>query len=203
MMELNGYPYCGHSAVMGKRSRLWQDVDYVLGYFGKTVRTARRSYVDYVEAGIEQGRREDLVGGGLIRSLGGWSEVKKLRLSGQNHIKSDERILGDSDFVDSILSQADEKYTRQCDLRRRGYDVERIAQRVAQIYKMDPQDVVSKGRQRQKVMARSVLCFWAVRELGMPVTTLAKRLEMSAPGVGYAVQRGEAIVRDHHYSLTS
>jgi len=52
-------------------------------------------------------------------------------------------------------------------------------------------------------MVRSVLCFWAVRELGMPVTTLAKRLEMSAPAVGYAVQRGEAIVRDHHYSLTS
>jgi putative transposase len=38
---------------------------------GETLREARINYLAYVEAGIEQGRREDLVGGGLIRSLGG------------------------------------------------------------------------------------------------------------------------------------
>ena len=30
----------------------------------------------------------------MIRSLGGWAEVKKHGLRGQDHIKSDERILG-------------------------------------------------------------------------------------------------------------
>ena len=30
----------------------------------------------------------------MIRSLGGWSEVRKHGLKGQGHIKSDERILG-------------------------------------------------------------------------------------------------------------
>ena len=47
-----------------------------------------------------------LVGGGLIRSLGGWSEVKKVRSKGQTHMMSDERIFGDSEFVDSVLSEA-------------------------------------------------------------------------------------------------
>jgi hypothetical protein len=32
-----------------------------------------------------------------------------------------------------------------------------------------------------------------VRELGNSLTSLAARLEMSPAGVGYAVQRGEAI----------
>ena len=61
-------------------------------------------------AGVAQGRRRDLVGGGLVRSLGGWAEAEKLRLKGQEHIKSDERILGDSDFVDSVLAGAEEHY---------------------------------------------------------------------------------------------
>ncbi len=45
--------------------------------------------------------------------------------------------MGDSDFVDSILAKADERFTRQYELKRRGYDVEKIAERVAEIYEMD------------------------------------------------------------------
>jgi hypothetical protein len=37
----------------------------------------RKGYVFYVKKGIALGRRPELVGGGLIRSLGGWDEVKK------------------------------------------------------------------------------------------------------------------------------
>ena len=33
----------------------------------------------FVEEGIVQGRRQDLTGGGLLRSAGGWEGVKALR----------------------------------------------------------------------------------------------------------------------------
>ena len=201
LVALNSYLYCGHSALMGKRKRPWQNVDYVLHSFGKTVRRARKEYFLYVEAGIEQGRRRDLIGGGLVRSLGGWAEAEKLRLKGQDHIKSDERILGDSDFVDSVIAQAEEHYTRQCSLRRRGYDLEKIAERVAEIYQMDVGEVLARGRQQHRVGARSLFCFWAVRELGNSLASLAIRLGMSPAGVGYAVQRGEAIAQENGYQL--
>jgi hypothetical protein len=38
------------------------------------------------------------------------SEIGKRALKGQEHIKSDERILGDSDFVADVISQANEKF---------------------------------------------------------------------------------------------
>ncbi|MCK4790617.1 MAG: hypothetical protein KAV87_43175, partial [Desulfobacteraceae bacterium] len=89
---LESYPYSGHPALagMGKEKRAWQDCEYVLGYFGKTVRKARREYLSYMEAGIDQGKRAELIGGGLIRSLGGWEEVKKMHLKGEARIKGDE-----------------------------------------------------------------------------------------------------------------
>ena len=55
---------------------------------------------------MEQGRGQELMGGGLIRSLGGWAEGKKLRLKGRDRMKEDERILDDGDFVMNILSEA-------------------------------------------------------------------------------------------------
>lgn len=106
--KLNEYDYCGHSVLVGNKKRRWQDTEYILSYFGRRVGEARKRYVAYVEEGIEQGRGPELVGGGLIRSLGGWAEVKKMRLRGQDRLKGDERILGESDFVMEVLSQADE-----------------------------------------------------------------------------------------------
>jgi len=201
LTELNKYPYCGHSALMGRKRRPWQNVDYVLSYFGKTVHSARKAYFSYVEAGLNQGHRDDLIGGGLIRSLGGWSQLKRVRLKGGDHIKSDERILGESGFVDSILSQAGERYDRHYELIRRGYDLNRIIERVAEIYEMGSDEIYSKSKQQRNVKARSLVCFWAVQELGMSLTDLARHLGISVPGVGYAVQRGKNIARAHNYQL--
>ncbi|MFO7738373.1 MAG: transposase, partial [Desulfatiglandaceae bacterium] len=141
LTELNEYGYCGHSVIMGKIKRPWQDTKCVLEYFGKTIGKARREYSSYVEAGFEQGHREELTGGGFIRSLGGWSEIKKNALMGQDHIKSDERILGESDFVANVLSEADEAFERKYELKSLGYDLDRVAARVAEIYEIDIDEI--------------------------------------------------------------
>lgn len=85
--KLNRYPYRGHSALMGVIERSWQTVDHVLRYFGKTVAEGRRAYFDYLEARVDQGHREDLTGGGLIRSLGGWTAVRKVLERGPDRKK--------------------------------------------------------------------------------------------------------------------
>ncbi len=69
LSELNKYAYSGHSVLMGRKKRPWQDVDYVLSYFDDTPRRARKKYVSYVGASFDQGRIKEMTGGGLIRSL--------------------------------------------------------------------------------------------------------------------------------------
>jgi putative transposase len=201
LSELNEYGYCGHSVIIGKIKRPWQDADYVLGYFGKTLADARREYSSYVETGFEQGHREELTGGGLIRSLGGWSEVRKHGLKGRDHIKSDERILGESDFVSNVLSEAEEAFERKYELKSLGYDLDHVAARVAEIYEMEVDEIYIKGKQQKRVKARSLLCYWAVRELGFSLTELAQRLNISLPALSYSVERGETIVCKNNYQL--
>ena len=203
LTSLNKYPFCGHSALTGKYKREWQDVKYVLGLFGRRFIDAKKRYLDYIKEGIAQGRRPELVGGGLIRSLGGWEEVKKIRLSGHDRIKSDQRILGESDFVMGVLAKANEKYERFYELKRKGYDLKKIEQRITEIYDIEKSDIYSKGRRKVQAEARSLFCYWAVCELGMSRTFLAKRLGMTQPGVGYAVNRGEKISRENDFQLIS
>ena len=114
---------------------------------------------------------------------------------------SDERILGDLEFVESVLSQAEENYERHYELKRRGYDLDRIAERVAAIYGMESREILGKGKQQRKVKARSLCCYWAVKELGISLRELAKRLETSPPAIGYSVERGEAIAHEKGYGL--
>jgi len=64
LKELDRYSYCGHSALIGQRKRGWQDVEFVLGFFGRKDEEARKEYVSYVKKGIPFGRRPEFVGGG-------------------------------------------------------------------------------------------------------------------------------------------
>jgi len=198
---LNRYKYSGHSALIGKRRCAWQDEKYVLSCFGKSVLEGRENYNTYVKEGVNQGRRPELVGGGLIRSLGGWAEARKRRLKGQDRMKGDERILGDGDFVMNLLNEANEKMDRRYELKSLGFDLDKVEQRVLEIYQIEREALYSKGRQKIRADARGLFCYWAVRELGYGQAELGRRLGMTQPGVGYAVQRGEHIVKENNFIL--
>lgn len=197
---LNQYPYCGHSVLMGSKKRDWQDTGYVLSCFGKQPFSARKHYFTFLSEGALQGRREELTGGGLIRSLGGWSAITRNTLKDE-HLKSDERILGDSDFVDALLTEANEKFERRYALKRAGYDAGKIANRAAALSGVEVDDIFSQSRQRIKVQARSLYCYWAARELGVSHTELARQLCISVPAVSYSVERGELLAKNNHYEL--
>ena len=89
----------------------------------------------------------------MIRSLGGWDELKKIRLSGQDRIKSDQRILGGSNFVQDVLSESGESFTRKYKLKSRGFNFERVLDRVSLLFRLEKDYITGKGRQKNRVQA--------------------------------------------------
>jgi hypothetical protein len=195
LKALEGYSFCGHGALMGRYTNDWQDSDYVLRCFGQRTGLARRRYREFVRQGAGEGKRSELVGGGLVRSLGGWRAVKVLRGAG-HRVKGDERILGDGEFVEGVLEAANERLDRRSWLQRKGYNFNRLVERVAGLFEIPISEVVRTGKFARTVEARSVLCYWANRELGMRVVELARRLKLAQPTVTQSVARGEKIVSE-------
>jgi putative transposase len=198
---LNKYPFAGHSVIMGKVNNDWQDTKWVLRLFHTKLPIARRRYRAFVEKGISEGRRSDLTGGGLIRSSGGWAAVKAKRMA-KIFEKSDERILGDGDFVEQVLAASKEQVEKKYKLIAEGYDLDKIVSKVCDLMQLEPFNIWATGKERTRVEARSLLCYWAVRDLGINMAELARRLNLSLSGVSLSVKRGERIVQEKGYKLT-
>jgi len=197
---LDHYRYSGHSALMGKRKRDWQDTDKVLALFANRPSPALSGYRQFVEEGIEMGRRPELTGGGLIRSAGGWVALKSGK-EGRDQTTGDERILGEGEFVESVLKEAEENIERRQRLRAQGYDFQKVVSRAGELIGLKVEEVIKPGKQPQRVQARSLVCYWAVIELGLVGTSVAKMLGMSQPAVSKAVQRGRRLAADKGYTL--
>jgi putative transposase len=185
--ELESFPWCGHGILTGRLRRDWQERDFVLGFFGSKEGKAVRAYREFVETGKGQGQRPELVGGGLIRSMGGWSKVLTLRRKGESEAY-DERILGDGDFVQALLEEADQRLARQIRARKKAGSLAKIIKercREAGINEVE----LRAGRQRRAVSKlRRELCYYLNRELGFPVAEIARQVGIGATGVIMAIK---------------
>ena len=195
LKTLNGYHFSGHAVLMGKRDREWKDRQYVLRHFAQTEVDAVKGYQAFVRKGMDQGKRPDLTGGGLIRSAGGWAAVKALRSAGAR-MKGDERILGSGEFVENALKLANEAFERRTHLGMQGITLVMLIKKVADYHKVDPVDLSTNSKVAQVSKARAVLYFLCVREFGYSGAEMARRLNVSPSTVSKAVARGRGKVED-------
>jgi len=152
----------------------------------------RHIHLNPLRAGIVsdlKGRRPDLVGGGLVRSIGGWSALKDLRETNRRII-SDERILGSSEFAESVLKSANEAYERRTAAVAKGLSIEQVIKAVAMGLELDPESIEQKGRKRSIALARAIVCTLAVDRLMMTGADIARRLHLTPSGVSRLVARG-------------
>jgi REP element-mobilizing transposase RayT len=190
LAALNNYPWSGHSALMGEVSRDWQEQQMILSRFGTTDEKAREAYGRFVGDGIALGRRPELVGGGLIRSLGDWSQVVSLRSQGAA-ISFDARVLGGSDFVDRIISEAEsiEKETLRLSIGKRSLPA--LLAEIAIGEGLDASEIRSGVRRRDVVRAKKLLSQVAVRKFGYTGAAVARFLGISTSAVNRLASQEE------------
>ncbi|ETR67699.1 MAG: hypothetical protein OMM_05002 [Candidatus Magnetoglobus multicellularis str. Araruama] len=198
--QLEDYPFSGHGVIMGKHKQPWQKRNLVLLRFNEKIVPAQKAYKVFIQQGVDQGQREDLIGGGLIRSVGGWTAVTAMKKA-SIHEKSDARILGDSEFVEQVLSKNQESLDRQYMLKSQKVDVNYIVDRVSKLLKLTVDEIHQPGRYKNIVKARSIICYWAVRELGESMTAMGKRFGISTAAVSKSVRRGADIVKTKGYQV--
>jgi putative transposase len=183
------YPYCGHGALCGTREVPWQETVTVMAHFSARARQARTQYRRFVAEGIAQGRRPEFQGGGLLRSAGGWAAVQALR-RGREAYAADERVLGSSEFVETLRDEADRQERERTTLRRRGPDLETLIRRVAKAAHFRPEALIGGGRGRALTRSRDGLAYLWVEGLGRSGRELARALALQPVSVYRAAHRG-------------
>jgi putative transposase len=201
--ELDGldrHEWTGHAVLVGRRRREWQERNEVLSLFGNRKREAVSRYRQFVADGFAVGRRDDLSGGGLRRSAGGWEGLRELQMSGQ-YWRGDERILGDGDFVEEMLQAAEERLSRREELKRQGWNLERLAAEVCRMFALEPADLQKKGRNNRVSHAKGLICHLGQSRLALTGKELALYFNMSQPAVSLAARRGERYASENKINL--
>lgn len=208
MKELDKYLWTGHSALLGKRKNALipdvplinagenngkflaeKTVEDVLQYFGKDLKEARRRYRQFVKNGIEQGRRPELQGGGLVRSAGG-DKAGLLGRKKEEREKGDARILGSGDFVGETLQQAETNFERKYLPKR---SIEELIEFVGGRLGLEPELICSGSRKKEISEARALVAYLAVEETGHSAADVARYLGIERANVLRSIKRGYEI----------
>jgi putative transposase len=186
--DLERHPWCGHGGVVGKIQYPWQDRGFVLSWFGKIEKSAVTAYRQFVAGGISKGHRPELVGGGLVRSLGGWSGVLGRKRSGDLPL-ADARILGVDEFVERVLKEAEARVRHSFLSIRAGEQVRRLIEEGCLekgIYRAE----LEGGSLRGKVShLRVELAHRLLQEFGLPLAEIARQLGVSTSAISKLFSR--------------
>ena len=195
LAALDRYPWGGHSVLLGTQRHRWQAVEAVLGQFSRRVGEARQRYRQFVAEGLRQGRRPDLLGGGLRRSAGGWEGLAALR-RGRERWAFDERVLGSGPFVDQLLAEAAAPPAPLSPARAwRAF--ERIRSRLAETLGITEAELTHGSRRRPVAAARAAVAAVAVRGLGLPIARVAPGLGVTPMSLARGLARGEKLLQEH------
>jgi REP element-mobilizing transposase RayT len=188
MSELDQYHWSGHSVLMGKLKHEWQDRDYVLSCFGQKEWQARRAYRKYVEEGAEEGRRPELVGGGLVRSLGGWSQVLSLRRENKR-VLADERILGTGDFVQKVVSEADERIKYQLGDNERRKKAQQLIEQTCKKEDVNANELRMGSRRGRIARVRGEIAYQLVERYGFSLAEVGRQLGVTTSAISKVICR--------------
>ncbi|MBA7667730.1 hypothetical protein ES703_75827 [subsurface metagenome] len=195
--------------VQNKKSFAEKTVEDILLHFGDTIKVARRRYRQFVKNSVEQGKRPELQGGGLVRSAGG----KKAGLLGRKKEerdppasperaqardgglgKGDSRILGSGDFVHATLHQSEKLLERKY---RPKKTIDDLITVVAGKVGVSPELICSRSRQRKPSEARAIFSYLAVEETGYSAADVARFLGLKRMSVHEAVTRGKTLCAEY------
>jgi REP element-mobilizing transposase RayT len=182
--ELDRYPWCGHSVLMGNYKMEGQEVRKVLILFGDRPQKARESYRRFLGMAEPKARRDDLVGGGLKRS----QTIRGPRSALENF---DARVLGSGDFVEELWEE--EAFQGKF---KKVLPLATLIERVASFFQLNVEEILSPSKIRLRSDARGIVCYLAARELGYRGFEIGKDLRMGPAGVSIGIKRGERLFKE-------
>lgn len=174
--DLSDFQYCAHAYLLGIRGAEWFDPAPVLALFGSEPVASRQVYNRFVAEGQAQ-VREDLVGGGLKRSLG---LSRERPLQPERPQAYDSRVLGLGEFVESLIGSSvkGEEKERSADAL-----VEKTCAEVCLNFSVTKAELMGKGRNRRVSLARAILALKLSKGLGLPNSEIARVLSVSQVAV--------------------
>lgn len=153
------YPWSSHSAYLRLTNTDWLTVDYLAAIFGAGVQSSRAAYAEF---------------------MAGQTPGVTLRLL-RNGVSNDERILGDDEWIHSVLDRADAESRHK--------NLDDIIQEACERYGITEPMLASRSRCRRHSFIRAKIALAATEHGCATVTEVAHRFGRAHSGLSRAMNR--------------
>jgi REP element-mobilizing transposase RayT len=177
--ELDRFPWSGHSALMGYEKRPFQDIQTILRRFGKNRNDARMKYRKFLGAGLTNPENDAVV---LIR------ESTQKGRSGNDPRRW---VIGDSDFIRKAIHKANQKRLNISRFAVEGWNMEKVVEYVGSKIDIAPSLIRIRTRGGLASEGRKISAFLAYRELGFPLSEIARYYQISGVAVSKMIPSGK------------
>ncbi len=184
MHELDRYAWCGHGALLGKTSNLFQTTDVVLRRFGSEIDAARKNYRQFIQNGVDEADKDWLV-----------TTIRKCNKGVEKRNKPECWVIGDPVFVSSVMKK-NENRIRMIRAVREKRSLEKIGAIVANNYKIKLSDMKKRSRSNLLSECRKKFAYVCCRVLQFPVSEVAAFFGVSSPAISWAIKRGQRLIKE-------
>lgn len=188
--ELKKYRWSGHHVLLGHGREKWQNVNEILYRFGKNVDQARKKYLEYLRE--KSGEKQELSGGGLIRSAGNLKIV--LSRKKEDYETYDSRILGGGEFVEKAIRNIEEEVEKEV----KPLNIEKYVEQTSAILDVSYELLKKPGKSAKKgiACARGVIVYISVVHQKMNHTQWSLYFQISLAAISKLYKKGEKAVRE-------
>lgn len=104
-------------------------------------------------------------------------------------------------FVNNALNLADERLERRIQLKMKGFDLKGLAGYVEKLLGLEKDAIHYRGRYTDIVKARDLFSYWAVREIGVKSSEIARLFNLTPSAISASTRRGEKMTKKEGYKL--
>ena len=187
---LGRHPWSGHASLLGQGADRLVDVRATLALFGARREEARASLLTF----MADSSRDDRLDAYLERGRGRPPSGQNLAAAVAEVDGRFEGVTGSTEFVATVLAEADATRARVFRLRCAGWTLSALTRWVCAELSVDPRDLVAGRRTRPVSAARAAIAWLATDALGEPAAEVAAPLGVSPSALSRALNRGRDVV---------
>jgi hypothetical protein len=176
---------------MGRKKRLFQDSETVLRRFGKDNKNARVAYQKFLQEGLDKDSNDDVL-------------VKLVRDSNKGKESGRQAgcwVIGDDDFVKSVLAHAEDSRLRINRFEREGRNLDGIAEKVAKKFQVSIETLRRRCRGGIGADARKIFVYSAVVQFRAPSRMVAEYCGVGLAAVSAMAREGAIIAKVHNFTI--
>lgn len=183
MSDLDQYPWCGHSALIGKRNHAFQTTEVVMRRFGSNIEKARKRYREFLQEG-------------LYRIDDAWLHAI-VRKSNQEVEKKDKPecwVIGDRKFVSDVLIK-NENRIRVIRSARENWPIDKVADSMIKEWGISIEELKKHSRSSHASECKKKFAYICCSVLHIPVSEVAQYLGVSSPAVSWEIRNAKGKIQ--------